>query len=860
METIEKKVLLVEDNRADATMLKETLTAACPGEFKVVWAETLEQTIEWLREERFDAILLDLWLPDSHGAATVERVLGVAPAVPVVILSGASDEQVAAGAVRRGAQDYLVKGETDGRSVARALQYAIDRKAIEKTLRQQNEDLTAIEGALRRQKDELLAARSVIEHERSRYLDLFESAPDGYVVTDAAGVILEANAAACRMLAFPMADLKGTSLSDFMSASDWTTHRNRLAALGAGGTLPAWEVEVRPEQGGPFWAVVTTSVSPEGERGPHNIRWLIHDIRLRKQAEAGLQEARDGLERKVRERTEELHRANQMLRAISDCNEVLIRAVDEESLIRDTCRIIVEMGGYRMAWIGYPVNDEARTVRPAAAVGFEGGYLEMARISWADNELGRGPTGTCLRTGEVRIGRDFQTDPELAPWREAALAHGYRSSIAIPLKDGGKVFGALTLYATDAEFFDGPQATLLRELADDLAFGILALRARTELVRSRALAERRSEQLRALALQLTEAEQTERRRLARILHDHLQQLLVGAKFGVGAIKAKIRARALQETLRQLNETLDEAIKASRTLTADLSPPILYEKGLVAGLEWLVRQMQEKHRLKVTLRVDGFPDLDSEHLRTFLYEAVRELLFNTVKHAGADEAEIRLSRADAESVRIVVQDNGEGFDPMLLEARQAQGGGFGLFSIRERLAYLGGSLEVESAPGQGSRFTLLAPIHAAKGFAKSDQAAESAPGGEGEGEPPVLFPTGRKIRVLLADDHAVLRQGLAAILADQADIELVGQASDGVMAVDMARQLRPDVIIMDVTMPRLDGVEATRKIAGEMPEVRVIGLSLHEPADMAASMREAGARAYLNKGGPAEELIAAIRAS
>ena len=859
MDTIEKKVLLVEDNRADAALLKETLATACPGEFTVAWAQTLEQALDRLRQDGFDAILLDLWLPDSHGAATVERVLAVAPAVPVVILSGASDEQVAAGAVRRGAQDYLVKGETDGRSVARALRYAIDRKAIEETLRQQNDELTSIEGELRRQNDELLAARSVIEHERSRYLDLFESAPDGYVVTDGAGVILEANAAAGRMLTFPVAYLRNKALSDFMSASAWEAHCSRLAALGAGGTLPAWEVEIRPAHAEAFWAVVTTSMAAEGGQGLRHTLWLIHDIRGRKQAEEALQEARDELERKVRERTEQLHRANQTLRAMSDCNEVLIRAVDEESLIRDTCRIIVEMGGYRMAWIGYPENDEARTVRPAAAVGLDDGYLEQARISWGDNEMGRGPTGTCLRTGEVQVGHDFQNDPRLAPWREAALAHGYRSSIAIPLKDGDNVFGALTLYAADPGFFDGSQVGLLRELADDLAFGILALRARTELVRSRALAERRSEQLRALALQLTEAEQAERRRLARILHDHLQQLLVGAKFGVGAIKAKIRAKALQETLRQLSETLDEALKASRTLTAELSPPILFEKGLVAGLEWLVRQMQEKHRLRVRLRADEFPDLASEHLRTFLYEAVRELLFNTVKHAGAGEAEIRLSRADGERVRIVVQDNGDGFDPNLLEARQGQAGGFGLFSIRERLAYLGGSLEVESAPGKGSRFTLVAPVRAAK-IDGPAPAAELAPEGDDQGEPPVLFATGRKIRVLLADDHAVLRQGLAAILADQADIELVGQASDGVMAVDMARQLRPDVIIMDVTMPRLDGVEATRKIAGEMPEVRVIGLSLHEAADMAASMQEAGARAYLNKGGPAEELIAAIRAS
>jgi len=119
--------------------------------------------------------------------------------------------------------------------------------------------------------------------------------------------------------------------------------------------------------------------------------------------------------------------------------------------------------------------------------------------------------------------------------------------------------------------------------------------------------------------------------------------------------------------------------------------------------------------------------------------------------------------------------------------------------------------------------------------------------------------GRKIRVLVADDHEMMREGLAVLLRREPDIELVGGAFDGEVAVELARELRPDVVVMDVTMPRVNGIEATRRIVAELAGVSVIGLSMHEEADMAAAMREAGASGYLTKDGPPDALVAAIRA-
>jgi DNA-binding NarL/FixJ family response regulator len=126
--------------------------------------------------------------------------------------------------------------------------------------------------------------------------------------------------------------------------------------------------------------------------------------------------------------------------------------------------------------------------------------------------------------------------------------------------------------------------------------------------------------------------------------------------------------------------------------------------------------------------------------------------------------------------------------------------------------------------------------------------------------PGAHPQIRRVRVLLVDDHKIVREGLAGLLEMERDIEVIGQASDGQMAIELVRQLRPDVVSMDITMPRMNGIEATRQITAEFPNVRVVGLSMHESSDMARAMQQAGAATYVSKDAPSEELLRAIRGS
>ncbi len=177
--------------------------------------------------------------------------------------------------------------------------------------------------------------------------------------------------------------------------------------------------------------------------------------------------------------SEALRRSNRELRAISNCNQVLLRATDEQSLLKEICRIVCDEAGYRMAWVGYAEHDEAKNVRPVAWAGAEEGYLANLGITWADTERGRGPTGTAIRSGNTCCIQDFATDPRLAPWRESALQKDFRSGIAVPLKDEhANVFGSLAVYCAQPNAFTSDEIRLLEELAGDLAFGIVTLRSR----------------------------------------------------------------------------------------------------------------------------------------------------------------------------------------------------------------------------------------------------------------------------------------------------------------------------------------------------------------------------------------------
>ena len=173
--------------------------------------------------------------------------------------------------------------------------------------------------------------------------------------------------------------------------------------------------------------------------------------------------------------------SNRALMTLSECNQALVRAADEGQLLRDACRIIVDFGGYRFAWIGFAEFDDTQRVRPVAHAGYEQGYLERLTITWSDTEQGWGPTGSAIRTGQPVIAHDINTQPHYDLWKEEALKRGFVSSIALPLKENGRVFAALNIYSDELGAFNQEEVKLLTELADDISYGISSLRTKQKL-------------------------------------------------------------------------------------------------------------------------------------------------------------------------------------------------------------------------------------------------------------------------------------------------------------------------------------------------------------------------------------------
>jgi signal transduction histidine kinase/CheY-like chemotaxis protein len=357
-------------------------------------------------------------------------------------------------------------------------------------------------------------------------------------------------------------------------------------------------------------------------------------------------------------------------------------------------------------------------------------------------------------------------------------------------------------------------------------------------------------QLRRFTGELILSEQRERQHLARMLHDHLLQLLVSAKYRIVSLN-RTEDPAVKIVVQEVEELLDEVIAASRSLASELSPPIIRESGLRTGMEWLVSFMAARDGLSVQLHMnEDFSQLD-ENTKILLFDSVRELLLNAARHGRVRSAEVHVRRAEGNMLEVAVVDRGTGFNPASMKHE-----GTGLLRIRHRLELIGGHMEIESAPRKGSRFAVIVPL------AETAIAPFTAEAGlQSEEAPPRRDkPVSGMIRILIVDDHAIMRQGLLTSLSQEPDIAIVGEAANGKIALEKARSLQPDVILMDLGMPKMNGIEATRIIHSEMPKVRVIGLSMFEERERANAMFEAGAIAYLTKTCSMDAITSAIRRS
>jgi signal transduction histidine kinase/ActR/RegA family two-component response regulator len=606
-----------------------------------------------------------------------------------------------------------------------------------------------------------------------------------------------------------------------------------------------------------------------GLDGSNRVLEIDRDITDRKRAEEELRRAHYELEEKVQLRTADLQKANRTLLMVSACDQALVQISDERELTGVICQIIQDEGGYPLVWVGLVEDQEKGGIRRVASAGDRDGYLDGMKEAGGDAALSRGPTGRAMQSKSPVVCLDIADSVEDADWKEATLSRGYRAISAFPLLDLQRsAIGVLVIYADGPAGFEQKRVTLLKELADDLAFGITSLRARVERDQAQKALETKAIQLQALAGEIVRTEQRERQRIAQLLHDQLQQLLVATLYGLEGLHDARPAAEHQQSAAQLSGLVRECIAMSRSLMSELSHPSFTERDLCVALGWLGAWMKEKHGLEVTVQCADTIIADAEEMRVTLLQAVRELLFNVVKHSGVKEARIDVVKAPDNSVRVDVSDNGTGFDPESLTSPGALPDGIGLFSIRERLDLIRGGMKIESAVGKGSRVSVWVPIvpDQTQGGGSRPEAVSREPPRQTVARQELQTALTRpaesagRIRVLLVDDHAVVRQGIALQLMQQPDIEIIGEAADGAAALEMVRTLRPDVVTMDVNMPGMNGIEAARAIHAEHPHIRIIGLSMSEESEQGAAMRSAGAGHYLSKSASLDTLLVAIRDS
>ncbi len=575
-----------------------------------------------------------------------------------------------------------------------------------------------------------------------------------------------------------------------------------------------------------------------------------------------------------RKRAEEAQRhLNRELRAISNCNQALMRAEDEQTLLNDICSIICDQAGYRMAWVGYAEQDDARTVRPVAWAGVEEGYLATANITWADTERGRGPSGVAIRTGESVCVQDFTNDP-YSLWRDNALQRGYRSSIALALKDeNGNTFGALNIYASEPNAFTPDEIRLMEELAADLAFGITVLRARIE--RNRAeeeirmlnqeLEHRVEERTADLVLARDAAEAANQAKSVFLSNmSHELRTPLNAILGFSNMMRKdplvhegqrknldIINRSGEHLLTLINDVLEMAKIEAGRVQLENEP---FDLGsMVRDVTDMMQMRAEEKGIKLLIdQSSHFPRYivgDEARLRQVLIN----LMGNAIKFTQQGGVTLRLGtkKNKISHLQIEVEDSGTGiapedqqriFEPFVQLGDQGgnKGTGLGLTITRQFVQLMGGSIGLESTPGKGSLFRVDLPLNEVKetDIAKPKQADK--------GEVVRLAPGQAEYRVLVVEDQRD-NQLLLAKLMESVGFQ-VKVAENGEQGVQLFQSWHPHFIWMDRRMPVMDGLEATRRIR-ELPggkDVKIVAVTASAFIEQRAEMLDVGMDDFVRK--------------
>ncbi len=498
-----------------------------------------------------------------------------------------------------------------------------------------------------------------------------------------------------------------------------------------------------------------------------------------------------------------------------------------------------------------------------AGVGWKEGLVGQAVVS-AD---GGSQAGYTLEVDEPVIVADLSSETRFSS-SSLLIDHHVVSGMSCIIRDQeGKSHGVLSVHTSSRMEFGEDDVKFLQTMANILAAAIhrkhieIQLQSLTQSLEQRVVERTQTlvghqQRLRQLSSELILTEHRERRRIATELHDYLGQLLVVGKIKISQLQQIDLSSPQIPLVKEIEESLDEALQYTRDLIPQISPPILYEFGLMAALRWLAEKMA-RYDLHVT--VTSHLDDDnvfrpSESISVILYQVIRELLMNVMKHAQTVEADIIITLPASECICYEVADRGCGFDPKGIRDSLPHMESFGLLNVQERITSLGGECEIHSTEGEGTRVLLKVPFSVQEADRESQRLSAPLPAGQ------VSERQDGNFRVILADDHPIFREGLRTLLNACPDILVIGEAENGAEAVDLVETLQPTVVVMDINMPVMNGIEATRLIKARFPSIYIIGLSMHGDQIVTKAFSDAGGDQYVSKGDSFTSFAEVIRSS
>jgi PAS domain S-box-containing protein len=419
--SIPLRVLMVEDSETDAGLVLRQMYRAG---YKVVSrrVETAAEMQLALDEQPgWDIITVDYSLPVFDAPLALSLVQKNNLDVPVIIITGEIDEERAVALMKAGAHDYLHK-----QNLAR-LAPVLERELRQTRLRREHQ-----------------AAELAVREGEQRYRSLFQQASEGIFITDGEGNYIDVNQSGCQMSGYSLEELLKMNLLDLAPLEDL-----HLGVVDSTMGTPFVHRRMKCKDGSLLDIELSAKMQPNG-----HIQGVARDISGRKRVEAALR------------------RMNRVYALISHVNQMVVHARDSRELFANLCRIAVEAGGFRMAWLGL-VEESRQAVRPVHWYGEELGYLEMIKeISVSDSPAGRGPTGSAIRSKQTYFCNDIANDPVMQVWGDEALARGYRSSIALPVVVREKVIGAFMMYAGEPFFFNPDEVSLLENLMENVDYAL----------------------------------------------------------------------------------------------------------------------------------------------------------------------------------------------------------------------------------------------------------------------------------------------------------------------------------------------------------------------------------------------------